>query len=54
MSDKAGAAIIEGDLEANVSASSQTSETKQKEEDQEGDVNIVDWDVPDDPKNPMN
>ena len=42
------------DLEANVSASSQTSESDQKKEDQAEDPNAVDWDGPDDPKNPMN
>ncbi|KAF6224304.1 hypothetical protein HO133_010881 [Letharia lupina] len=42
------------DLEANVSASSQASGRDQKSEDQVGDSNTVDWDGPDDPKNPMN
>ena len=42
------------DLEANVSASSQTSDSDQKKEDQAEDPNAVDWDGPDDPKNPMN
>ena len=42
------------DLEANVSASSHTSDTDQKKEDQAEDPNIVDWDGPDDPTNPMN
>ena len=42
------------DLEANVSASSHTSESDQKKEDLAGDPNTVDWDGPDDPKNPMN
>ena len=44
----------EADLEANVSASSQTSDINQKKEDQAVDPNIVDWDGPDDPLNPMN
>ena len=42
------------DLEANVSASSQTSDSDQKKEDQAEDPNVVDWDGPDDPRNPMN
>ena len=42
------------DLEANVSASSQTSDSDQKKEDQAEDPNAVDWDGPDDPNNPMN
>ena len=52
----------DGDLEACLSGSSRTSETIQaKEEDdfpteknEPEDPNIVDWDGPDDPQNPMN
>ena len=42
------------DLEANVSTSSHTSDSDQKKDELAGDPNIVDWDGPDDPKNPMN
>ncbi len=53
-SDKIESTTKEADLEANVSASSQTSDTDQKKEDLAEDPNIVDWDGPEDPKNPMN
>ncbi len=42
------------DLEANISASSQSSDSKRENEDQVNDPNTVGWDGPDDPKNPMN
>ena len=42
------------DLEANLSASSNSLDTNKKNEDQARDPNTVDWDGPDDPKNPMN
>lgn len=42
------------DLEANVSTSSHTSDSDQKKDELAGDPNLVDWDGPDDPKNPMN
>ena len=44
------------DLEANVRGSSSASESNQKQEkcDETIDSNIVDWDGPDDPSNPMN
>ena len=53
-SDKIQSATKETDLEANVSGSSQTSDVNEKKEDQARDPNIVDWDGPDDPQNPMN
>ena len=53
-SDNVDGTAKSADLEANVSASSQTSDTDQKKEDQAEDPNAVDWDGPDDPKNPMN
>ena len=53
-SDKIGLTPNRTDLEANVPASSHTSDTDQKKEDQPGDPNTVNWDGPDDPKNPMN
>ena len=53
-SDNIEVAAKSADLEANVSASSHTSDSDQKKEDQAGDPNAVDWDGPDDPKNPMN
>lgn len=42
------------DLEANVSTSSHTSVSHEKKDELARDPNIVDWDGPDDPKNPMN
>ena len=42
------------DLEANVSRSSNTSDAQQKREDETADPNVVDWDGPDDPQNPLN
>lgn len=42
------------DLEANVSASFDRSGLDQEKEDQAADPNVVDWDGPEDPKNPMN
>ena len=53
-SDNVEGTAKSADLEANVSASSQTSDSDQKKEDQVEDPNAVDWDGPDDPKNPMN
>ena len=53
-SDNADGTAKCADLEANVSASSQTSGSDQKKEDEAEDPNAVDWDGPDDPKNPMN
>ena len=53
-SDNVDGTAKSADLEANVSASSQTSDSDQKKEDQAEDPNAVDWDGPDDPKNPMN
>ena len=53
-SDNVDGTTKSADLEANVSASSQTSASDQKKEDQTEDPNAVDWDGPDDPKNPMN
>ena len=53
-SDRIDPTTKEADLEANVSASSQTSDINEKKEDQAVDPNIVDWDGPDDPENPMN
>ena len=53
-SDNVDGTAKSADLEANVSASSQTSASDQKKEDQTEDPNAVDWDGPDDPKNPMN
>ena len=42
------------DLEANVSASSRTSDSDQKKEELVGDPNTVGWDGPDEQKNAMN
>ena len=53
-SDKIECTTKETDLEANVSASSQTSDSNHKKEDEAKDPNIVDWDGPDDLENPMN
>ena len=53
-SDNVDGTAKSADLEANVSASSHTSESDQKKEDQAEDPNAVDWDGPDDPQNPMN
>ena len=42
------------DLEANTAGSSDTLHTDKEEDKAIADPNIVDWDGPDDPKNPMN
>lgn len=53
-SDNVEGTAKSADLEANASTSSQTSDSDQKKEEQADDPNAVDWDGPDDPKNPMN
>lgn len=52
--DRLGAGFKGNDLEANISRSSNTSNTVPEKRDEAVDDNIVDWDGPDDPSNPMN
>lgn len=52
--DMLEAGLKGNDLEANITRSSNTSNTNPEKGNEAVDSNIVDWDGPDDPKNPMN